>query len=142
MKHMAASDRYVIEVQSGYAKRVIQLLTKAGAQNVVNAGMGYLYMTGTPEIVGKAKAWRGVRAVMRSGDVELPALVDCPKSSSGVCVPGGLVKLSLGGTAVVGRVTQVEGEKATVVFSLLGRPIEQQLTITELEEVVLPEVWQ
>lgn len=142
MKRMAALDRYVIEVQSGYAKRVTQLLAKAGAQDVVNVGMGYVYMTGTPDMIGEAKAWRGVRSVMPAGGVELPSLAESSKPSSGVCVPGGLVKVTLGGTAVVGRIKTVEGQKATVVFSLLGRPIEQQLTTTELEEVVLPEVWQ
>ncbi len=142
MKRMAASDRYVIAVQSGYAKRIIQLLTRAGAQHVINAGMGYIYMTGTSDIISEAKAWRGVRSILPACGEELPSLLVCSKSSGQAYVPGGLVKVTLGGTAVVGRIKRVEGEKATVVFSLLGRPIEQQLTTTELEEVVLPEVWQ
>ncbi len=141
MKTMLAA-RYVLEVQSGYEKRVMQLLAKAGAQEVINAGMGYLYMTGTSDLMGQVKTWRGVRAVLPAEGEALPPLRHSTKQRDSVVTPGGLVKVTLGGTAVVGRVKAVDGKKATVVFALLGRPIEQELPLADLEEVVLPEVWQ
>ena len=73
MKTMLAA-RYVLEVQSGYEKRVMQLLAKAGAQEVINAGMGYLYMTGTSDLMGQVKTWRGVRAVLPAEGEALPPL--------------------------------------------------------------------
>lgn len=142
MKSTVSPDRYVVEVQYGYAKCVIQLLIKRGAQDVVNAGMGYVYMTGTPELIGQARAWRGVRSIMPVRDAELPLLAECARASMAVFVPGDLVKVIVGGTAVVGRVKTLTSEKATVVFAFLGRPIEQQLLTADLQEVVLPEVWQ
>jgi hypothetical protein len=130
---------YMIEVQSGYEGRITRLLRSCGVEMVLSVGMGYLSASLAPEVVGQVRTWRGVRAVLTVTDPVQPLTPPAPASST--VVPGMFVRVPCGTVSVVGRVKAVEGGACCVVFSLLGRPVEQTFLISDVSEVPLPEVW-
>jgi len=130
---------YMIEVQSGYEGRITRLLRSCGVETVVSVGMGYLSVALAPDVVEQVRTWRGVRTVLSVTDPVEPLTVSAPASSP--VVPGMFVKVPCGSVSVVGRVKAVEGVSCSVVFSMLGRPVEQTFRMAEVSEVPLPEVW-
>ena len=131
---------YMIEVQSGYEGRITRLLRSCGVETVISVGMGYLSAALAPEVVGQVRTWRGVRAVLSVTDPVHPLNAPAPATSS--VAPGMFVRVPCGTVSVVGRVKAVEGVSCCVVFSLLGRPVEQTFLMSDVAEVPLPEVWQ
>ncbi len=129
----------IVEVQSGAASRVLRLLKSCGARACQNLGMGYLWAIVPCEQLGEVQKWRGVRAVLPAAESPTALLTSEPAHPP-IAVDA-FVKLSRERMGVVGQVVRVSGSEATVVFSLLGRPIEQVCPLSELELLEAPEVW-
>jgi hypothetical protein len=130
---------YIIEVQPGSETRIVRLLETRGVSELRTLGMGYLSARFSSDQLPTVRGWRGVRAVLPSSAEEHCDLTS--QSAASPIVQQALVKLQRGDMAVVGLVKEVSRSDATVVFTLLGRPVEQVCRLTDLEVVEAPEVW-
>lgn len=130
---------YIVEFQPGAESRIVRLLESYGATKLRTLGMGYLSARLCAGQIRTVRGWRGVRAVLPSSAEEHCDLTSQPAASP--IVQQALVKLQRGDMAVVGLVKEVSRSDATVVFTLLGRPVEQVCRLTDLEVVEAPEVW-
>ena len=132
--------RFAAEVASGSDGRLLRLLKKLGAADVMQLELGYVVWTGEEEWVAVVKQCRGVRAVLPVQSEEVETMVKASAAAGGITV-GETVRVLRGAMAMVGQITRLDDGKAKMLTSLFGRPTEVEVSIEEAEVVVLPEAW-
>lgn len=134
-----ARAHYVVQVQAGSESRILRLLASCGSNEGRDLGMGYVSACLDAQQVLTVKGWRGVLAVLPSS--ERPRVTVSAEPTAPAITEQALVKLQRPHMAVVGRVKRVTTSEATVVFTILGRPVEQVCPLSDLQVVEAPEVW-
>jgi hypothetical protein len=132
--------RFVAEVAAGSEGRVVRLLTKLGATDVMRLELGYVTWIGDEAWGAIVKQCRGVRAVLPVQTEEVEIMVKASSAGVGITV-GETVRVTRGALALVGQITQLDHGKAKMLTSLFGRPTEVEVSIEEAQVVALPEAW-
>lgn len=132
--------RFVAAVAVGSEGRVVRLLTKLGATDVMRLELGYVTWIGDEAWGAIVKQCRGVRAVLPVQTEEVEIMVKASSAEVGITV-GETVRVTRGALALVGQITQLDHGKAKMLTSLFGRPTEVEVSIEEAQVVALPEAW-